>query len=290
MLRGCSRQQRSSSYRTTRGFTLIELLVVIAIIAILAAILFPVFAQAREKARAISCLSNTKQLTLGMLQYIQDYDETSPAGALIPAGQACAGSRMPGRGWAGEIYPYVKSVQVYKCPDDPTTSNTTVSPPYVPVSYGVNMYFSNASLASLAAPTKTVLLFEVVGSVADVTDPLDWRSTSANGGDGGGAGYIDYCIPAAGLAKYDTGVMGTPPRVAQASPWTKTPAAGRHSNGANFGLADGHSKYFLPSRISTGYNNSSSDCKQDQGGAGCAAGFGNAAGTNTDVGATFSAN
>src|SRR5579862_4062504 len=61
-----------------RGFTLIELLVVIAIIAILAAILFPVFAQAREKARAISCLSNEKQLILGALQYIQDYDEAWP--------------------------------------------------------------------------------------------------------------------------------------------------------------------------------------------------------------------
>jgi prepilin-type N-terminal cleavage/methylation domain-containing protein len=60
------------------GFTLIELLVVIAIIAILAAILFPVFAQAREKARGISCLSNTKQLSLGLLMYVQDYDETWP--------------------------------------------------------------------------------------------------------------------------------------------------------------------------------------------------------------------
>src|SRR5258708_36272666 len=61
-----------------RGFTLIELLVVIAIIAILAAILFPVFAQAREKARAISCLSNSKQVALGVLMYVQDYDETYP--------------------------------------------------------------------------------------------------------------------------------------------------------------------------------------------------------------------
>jgi len=279
----------SSSSRRTQGFTLIELLVVIAIIAILAAILFPVFAQAREKARTISCLSNTKQLSLGLLQYIQDYDESSPAGAQIPVGQVCAGSRMPGRGWAGEIYPYIKSVQVYKCPNDPTQPDTSVSPALVPCSYALNMYFANASIATLNAPSKTVLLFEVVGNVADVTSPNDWRSAAANGGDGGGAGYINYCIPAAGLGKYDTGVMGVPQRFAQAGPWTKTPNYGRHSNGANFGLADGHCKFFLPSRVSSGYNGNS-DCKQDFGGPGCAASFGTAAGTNTDVGATFSAN
>ncbi|MCW3099589.1 MAG: prepilin-type N-terminal cleavage/methylation domain [Chthonomonadaceae bacterium] len=285
---GCHRAP--SSQRTQQGFTLIELLVVIAIIAILAAILFPVFAQAREKARGISCLSNTKQLSLGLLQYIQDYDEASPAGAQIPAGQVCAGGRMPGRGWAGEIYPYVKNAQVYKCPDDSTAPDTSVSPPNLPCSYGLNMYFANASIATLVAPSKTVLLFEVVGNTADVTSPLDWRSAAANGGDGGGAGYIDFCIPATGLGKYDTGVMGVPQRFPQASPWTKNANFGRHSNGANFGLADGHSKYFLPSRVSSGYNNNSSDCNQDYGGSGCGASFGNAAGTNANVGATFSAN
>src|SRR5947208_15971108 len=70
--------ERSNAMQRRNGFTLIELLVVIAIIAILAAILFPVFAQAREKARAISCVSNEKQVSLGVLMYVQDYDETFP--------------------------------------------------------------------------------------------------------------------------------------------------------------------------------------------------------------------
>ena len=90
------------------GFTLIELLVVIAIIAILAAILFPVFAQAREKARQITCVSNTKQIGLGMLQYVQDYDNTPPQ----VAGDASPEMFI----FAARIMPYVKNTQIYKCP------------------------------------------------------------------------------------------------------------------------------------------------------------------------------
>ena len=104
-----------------KGFTLIELLVVIAIIAILAAILFPVFARARENARKTPCLSNLKQVGLGLTQYLQDYDERMPAiywGAgsqyLWPNGVTTAGM------WMASIYPYVKNTQMFSCPSNPT--------------------------------------------------------------------------------------------------------------------------------------------------------------------------
>src|SRR6195952_2385277 len=103
--------QRLTRRHLRTGFTLIELLVVIAIIAILAAILFPVFAKAREKARQISCLSNEKQLGLGIMQYIQDYDEQLPA--------VWDANRQPETNWAIESYPYVKSLGVFKCPSNP---------------------------------------------------------------------------------------------------------------------------------------------------------------------------
>src|SRR6201994_4278177 len=114
------------------GFTLIELLVVIAIIAILAAILFPVFAKVREKARQTSCLSNEKQIGLAFTQYIQDNDETFPV-----QGGEDAGSIQPslGMGWAGQVYPYIKSTGVFKCPDDGTGVQTNGAITSYPVSY-----------------------------------------------------------------------------------------------------------------------------------------------------------
>ncbi len=110
-----------------RGFTLIELLVVIAIIAILAAILFPVFAQAREKARQASCMSNQKQISLGALQYYQDYDDVGPrfftldAEATAPSGASLRSS------WIGFLYPYMKDMNTWKCPNMPEAKSAGVS-------------------------------------------------------------------------------------------------------------------------------------------------------------------
>src|ERR1700710_862380 len=102
---------RPPNHTRRRGFTLIELLVVIAIIAILAAILFPVFAQAREKARQASCLSNEKQIGLAILAYVQDYDETYPQGSYMDPTDT---SPTP---WMHTVDPYVKSGYPVKASD-----------------------------------------------------------------------------------------------------------------------------------------------------------------------------
>ena len=106
-----------------RGFTLIELLVVIAIIAILAAILFPVFAKAREKARTSSCSSNLKQLTLGIIQYTQDYDERLPMCRGYMAANSLNNNAVEMIDWRVQIQPYLKSKQVLACPSN--TNNDT---------------------------------------------------------------------------------------------------------------------------------------------------------------------
>jgi prepilin-type N-terminal cleavage/methylation domain-containing protein/prepilin-type processing-associated H-X9-DG protein len=129
-----------------RGFTLIELLVVIAIIAILAAILFPVFARAREKARQSSCQSNLKQLGLGMMMYAQDYDErmTYRYYRLNP-------SVAGGPAWdTGLLQPYLKNTQVNICPD--TLSR----------SYGYNVdYLQGTALAAIASPAETCMICDI---------------------------------------------------------------------------------------------------------------------------------
>ena len=287
---------RRSSKQLLKGFTLIELLVVIAIIAILAAILFPVFAKAREKARQISCASNERQMGLGLLQYAQDNDEALPLG----------GGNI-GRGWASRIYPYVKSTGVYKCPDDPTASATNragFAETDYPVSYMLNIDLVNVragkpnTLAAMSAPASTVLFCESEGAQVDVTDPTHddpqlpgypatlsnqgiWGSPVANGGDCGGCGgWMDWSNGSSpnGHPLYVTGdptlnppTMGLPPR--QSPAWFKISP---HDAGSEVALADGHVKYIRGSQISPGNNANNPTDAQDCNGA-C---NGNAAGTS----------
>ncbi len=160
--------------RSVSGFTLIELLVVIAIISLLAAILFPVFAAAREKARTTTCASNEKQLGLAFLQYTQDYDEQFPVGANAVFGPASPNPPALAYGWARQLFPYVKSTGMFACPDDPTAPYAATG--NVTFSYAMNANLHHGYLqynvvdpragraysnAEMTAPSSTVLLFEV---------------------------------------------------------------------------------------------------------------------------------
>ncbi|RYG75501.1 DUF1559 domain-containing protein [bacterium] len=109
--------------RKLKGFTLIELLVVIAIIAILAAILFPVFGRARENARRSSCQSNLKQIGLGIMQYVQDYDEKFPMRYYGGAANQNIFS------WRRTTFPYIKSAQIFSCPSNTYNANTAEDSP-----------------------------------------------------------------------------------------------------------------------------------------------------------------
>jgi len=142
-----------------RGFTLIELLVVIAIIAILAAILFPVFARAREKARQASCGSNLKQISLGMLMYIQDYDEMFPYYAY--------GSYTvdPWIFWPHQLQPYIKNWQLYRCPSNasaPGTYHAAVYPEQPKYGFAVPLWGTpgGLALAVVQRPSEKYMCFD----------------------------------------------------------------------------------------------------------------------------------
>jgi prepilin-type N-terminal cleavage/methylation domain-containing protein/prepilin-type processing-associated H-X9-DG protein len=237
------------------GFTLIELLVVIAIIAILAAILFPVFAQAREKARTTSCLSNTKQIGTATMMYVQDYDETyysQPWPGGCPMSQTgywtdgpSEGLNLPQQHWAVMLYPYVKNGQVFRCPSF-TGSTYTASyalfvcgdptkKPVVPeVDYGLNEWViaSPTSLAAIGSPADT-------GLGSDATYIYDGPSVCVNQ-----QLYFINAIQAFG------------------GPIDWWGNSVRHTAGNNFFFCDGHSKWKRPSPVlpaSTHVYNAGSD-------------------------------
>ena len=279
-----NRERSIRGARPQHGFTLIELLVVIAIIAILAAILFPVFQKVRENARRASCQSNLNQLGLALTQYTQDNDEQFPK---------CLNGG--GTGWGAAVYPFTKSTGVYKCPDDPTGTATNLNglgENDVPVSYAINPNIPIAGLSGQTSSASTVMLSEVQGAQTDVTseagDPGNYgahSSPSANGGDGGGAGYIDWSRGTKYASSISTTVgLGNPPCNAYTA-YLLNPV---HTGGSNFLLADGHVKYFQGNKISPGSTNPDPNAGQSNG-CGTAAGTGTM-GAATGFAATFSAN
>ena len=251
------------------GFTLIELLVVIAIIAILAAILFPVFAQAREKARAIACLSNTNQIGLALLQYIQDNDETYPSGTnYTSVGGTLYLTKNPA-GWAGQIYPYVKSTGVFHCPDDPTgTAPGAYNNTYYPISYEANSAIMNinhqtpggapATDSSFGSVSKTIMLLEVQGCQTDMTDGggvAETVSPSITGLAGNiSSGKINGKQGNLYLA---TGQLRGADAQTQVKSGTGTllSLTGVHNGLSNFLFADGHAKALHGSAVSVGWSN-----------------------------------
>ncbi len=237
----------------------------IAIIAILAAILFPVFAQAREKARAITCASNERQLGLAFEQYVQDNDETLPTHG--------GNGNYVGAGWAGQIFPYVKNTGVYGCPDDATPAVL----PAVPVSYAYNLLISRTDnpaygiggvTARLTAPAQTVLLLEV----SDIDTPVNDPHEQPHGGSysavtDGTAILSDGPLGAVGAGVFATGYLGDRP-----SSFGQLSYPSRHAAGSNFLLADGHVKWLAPTQVSTGWQLAiEPGCGQDSAVAGCTA-------------------
>lgn len=209
--------------RSHRGFTLIELLVVIAIIAILAAILFPVFAKAREKARQASCLSNVRQLMMAAQMYVQDYDDTMVLSAhRPPTGQPPSGSPI----WSAYLMPYTKNEQVFVCPSGRGQGwfvSTWGQRGRLP--YGLNRDLENRTTnlpyasAAFSEPAQTVFLCD-----------------SAPGNTGSPEQMRGFQV------------------TADRAPGTQAGVGAPHSEGTSVGLLDGHVKWYKASTIWQMYN------------------------------------
>jgi len=213
-------------YRIRKAFTLIELLVVIAIISILAAILFPVFARARESARRTSCLSNLKQLGLGVMMYAQDYDEQMPprvSGNMGSGGSSCPTGYTGGCYWVIEapgrkmlLEPYLKNQQVTVCPSRQADANVNLP------DYGYNRYLDESlnpvtALAAIELPSQMILFADDTYQSRTIYYPSQGRLLW-------GANY--YKIP-----------RQAPTDVNTFEPF------GRHLDGVNIAFMDGHAKW-----------------------------------------------
>jgi len=239
------RNLKSVNGKKCQAFTLIELLVVIAIISILAAILFPVFARARENARRTSCLSNMKQMGLAVMQYVQDYDGYYPRNSMDqPAALRGDPANYPGGIWSNNIlywpqllYPYHKSNQVFICPSGVEDANPANG------NYGATQKAfaertaANArSEASFVAPSQTYIIMDAGTSRAG-------RATYIATNYGYLAGANWSYLPGVGSVTTDP----APPT--SDKPYASDRKSGRHFGGVNIAFADGHAKWIKSSVV-----------------------------------------
>lgn len=266
------------AYRRSSGYTLTEVLVVIAVIAIIAAILFPVFLSVREKGRRASCLSNERQLGMALFQYVQDNEQAFP------------GDRNR---WARQTFPYVPSQDVFQCLDDSTPSHRFTGGVVVyPDSYGINSNIAGLTVSGkggkpdqqvyptatdpvVAAPAHTVLLFEVANDVASLTAFHDSaQSEGSASGDGAYAcgGFINSVF--VNTLPCGTGSEGIGSGGGSFQPLYATGSIGgrvlnggfrdqaRHNGGSNFIACDGHARWLRPEAVSGGSDAVAPDCSQ----------------------------
>ncbi len=205
-------------HRKSGGFTLIELLVVIAIIAILAAILFPVFARARENARKASCMSNIKQLALGEMMYVQDYDETFQISYVVP-GMPQGANTTNVNWWRYPLQPYIKNWQVFLCPSATVAGDPSNSTVQLINHYGFNSLLLGKAMAQVGKPAEVIA----------VGDALHWMGDLYNG----------MCFAYAAPSGWYNVSLAT----------EQIEARTRHSGGSNLGFADGHCKWFKSGAI-----------------------------------------
>ena len=261
-----------------KGFTLIELLVVIAIIAILAAILFPVFAQAREKARGISCLSNEKQIGTALMMYTQDYDETFPLQGVLQTGntyhtmwdywinvpadwrKGVAPATMAGYNTSAynSMQPYIKNQQVYNCPSSVEWRRPSYAAAYGDpakawgkVSLNYNGTLNSYPIAGMVGPADVPVVWEGFGkfSGAGVMLSQPFLMCTQDG---------QPCVykPSYGGCAADGSVNGEFSTMWQTVATTNLV----HSGGINMVFGDGHAKW---RRIGANVSPANTNCKTD---------------------------